>query len=81
VLISEWKSGNVSPLRRGYALVSTGREKLWILSKLRFCLSKGDLLKILAADVEEQTQKNNKTGVTNADSLMWQQLRDQLRHK
>ena len=34
VLTSQWKSGDVLRWGRGFALVSTGEEKLWIPSKL-----------------------------------------------
>ena len=34
VLTSQWKPGDVLCWGRGFALVSTGEEKLWIPSKL-----------------------------------------------
>ena len=33
-LLQQWKMGNVLCLRRGYAYVSTGKENLWVPSKL-----------------------------------------------
>ena len=34
ILTSEWRMGNVLRCGRGYAYVSTGKEKLWVPSKL-----------------------------------------------
>ena len=34
ILTSEWKMGNVLHWGRGYAYLSTGKEKLWVPSKL-----------------------------------------------
>lgn len=54
VLTSEGKTGNVLHWRRGYTYISTGKEKLWVPSKLiKTRYERGDLLKILAADKEK----------------------------
>lgn len=52
---------------RGFALVSTGNEKL-CTPKLR-----EDVLEILAVNMGEQTQKKNITADTNASLVTWEQ--------
>ena len=75
VLTSTWKSGNVLHWGRGGPFVSTENEKLWIPSNLITSdLTRGDLLRILAADMREEARKACRTGGVYADPSAWEQL-------
>ena len=57
VLTSEWKTGNVVHWRRGYAYISTRKEKLCIPSKfIKIRHDKGRPLKNLTTDKKKKTE-------------------------